>query len=96
MKRAGMEDVASILQRVAGGPEELAKLLTELQETESAERSGQLLTFIVRIRKAAGLPPVPGRPDGPKELLELIERLEAETERETENGAPQTYDDIED
>lgn len=81
-----MKQVAEILRAAVGGTTELDRLTTALAGTDAAKQSGALLTLLVRLRKAAGLPPLVVKDEGPKELLELIERLEAETLKETTDG----------
>lgn len=68
---------------------DIESLINDLQATDYARRSGVFLTLLARLRKTAGLPPLIFT-EGPKELLELIERINNEETRNagTEEEAP--------
>jgi hypothetical protein len=80
-----MKQVAAILREVAGGDEELRVLIDRLQDGDDAQRSQAWAGFLARIRRAAGLPDRL-TDTGPKELLDLIERLTKETNDGTEES----------
>lgn len=74
-----MKQVADILRDLAGGDEALRTLIDRLQDGDDAKRSQAWAGFLARIRRDAGLP-ARVRENGPKELLDLIERLGQEQE----------------
>lgn len=73
--RRSMQQTAMILRELAGGDDGVKTLIDRLQDGEDAQRYRTWAVFLARIRKAAGLPDRVAANE-PKELIELIERLE--------------------